>query len=162
MLLAPTFHWASPGYTTLDAPRPNRDNTITSARVEEMIINSSNFTSHYTTPIFQPTTFELLIRCLKTSLTSFVYIIVYRSSHQPITSKFIAFSFCMKTSLFTIPRLLSNSDFNLHVDDSDTLHTTNFIELLNAFGLCQHVRELMLVSKHTLDLVVTAEAAGLA
>ena len=56
---------APPGYIILDAPRPNRDDSINSAHGGVAIIHSSNFKSRYIAAPFQPTTFELLISCLK-------------------------------------------------------------------------------------------------
>ena len=121
------------------------------------IIHSSNFTSHCIAPPFQPTKFELLISCLKTSLHSFVYIVVYRPSSQPVTSKFIEeFSSLLETIAIYSSTIVITGDFNLHLDDSDAPHVTNFIQLLDAFNLRQHVREPTHVGGHTLDLVITA------
>ena len=44
------------------------------------------------------------------------------------------------------------SDFNLHIDDPENADTRRFFELLETFGLVQHVNFSTHVSGHWLDL----------
>ena len=100
-----------------------------------LTVGWQSFTVQTLSP-FQPTTFEQLISCLKTSLHNFVYIVVYRPSSQPVTSKFIEeFSSLLETIAIYSSTIVITGDFNLHLDDSDAPHVTNFIQLLDAFNL---------------------------
>ena len=46
-------------------------------------------------------------------------------------------------------------DFNLHVEDSENQHARQFIDILDSFGLKQHVMDATHIHGHTLDLVIT-------
>jgi len=46
-------------------------------------------------------------------------------------------------------------DFNTHVDQTDDVHAVRFGQLLQSFGLVQHVNEPTHSAGHTLDLVIT-------
>ena len=126
-------------------------------------IHCSNFISRCITYLFQPTKFEFLISCLKTSLTSFVYTVIYRPSTQHVTSKFMEeFSSLLQTIFIYSSTIVITGDFNLHVNDSYAPHVTNFIALLDAFNIRQHVREPTHAIGHTLDLIITVTTASLA
>ena len=46
-------------------------------------------------------------------------------------------------------------DFNIHVDVEDNPHAESFGDLIDSFGLAQHVHFETHVQGHTLDLVIT-------
>jgi len=46
-------------------------------------------------------------------------------------------------------------DFNIHVDDSSSLHGARFADLLQSVGYVQHVNTATHTARHTLDLVIT-------
>jgi hypothetical protein len=51
--------------------------------------------------------------------------------------------------------LLLTGDFNFHIDDINDFYAKQFLELIQNFGLVQHIHEATHKDSHTLDLVIT-------
>ena len=52
-------------------------------------------------------------------------------------------------------KLLLLDDFNIHIEKSQIPETQAFIQLIDSFGLEQHVRHPTHQSGHTLDIILT-------
>ena len=106
---------------------------------------------------FHPTSFELLVCYLNTAVGKFILVNVYQLSSHNITEAF----FEDLTSLLEIISTYSSmivlvGDFNIHVNDSYDVMALHFLDLIDAFGLVQHVTGPTHARGHTLDLVITA------
>ena len=51
-------------------------------------------------------------------------------------------------------------DFNFHLDDLDNRHVKQFVDILDGFGLQQHVKGPTHKKGHTLDLIITRLVMG--
>ena len=51
--------------------------------------------------------------------------------------------------------LLIAGDFNFHLDDLNNKHAKRFVDILDGFGLQQHVKGPTHNKGHTLDLIIT-------
>ena len=90
-------------------------------------------------------------------VSKFILVNVYRPSSHNITEAF----FEDLTSLLEIISTYSSmtvlvGDFNIHVDDSHDVMVLRFLDLIDVFGLVQHVTGPTHARGHTLDLVITA------
>ena len=88
-------------------------------------------------------------------------VVLYRppySEDHPVTiATFLAeFSAFMETIILVPEPLIIVGDFNIHVDCSDGCNdASNFLDLLQSFGLTQHVTGPTHEDGHTLDLIIT-------
>ena len=57
--------------------------------------------------------------------------------------------------------LLIAGDFNFHLDDLNNRHAKRFVDILDGFGLQQHVKGPTHKKGHTLDLIITRSVVGL-
>jgi hypothetical protein len=57
--------------------------------------------------------------------------------------------------------LVVSGDFNIHVDDISSVHTKHFLDLLDLFGLTQHVTCPTHTQGHTLDLIITRQETSI-
>ena len=85
---------------------------------------------------------------------------VYRppssSTHpQPMSLFFEEFSTYLESIVISTERLLISGDFNLHIESSEDTNAKKFCELLETFGLIQHVAFPTHTSGHTLDLIIS-------
>jgi hypothetical protein len=58
-------------------------------------------------------------------------------------------------------KLLVVGDFNLHVDLAEDGSARRFRDVVDSYGLCQHVKEAAHVHGHTLDLVLSRKSENL-
>ena len=84
-------------------------------------------------------------------------VIIYRppycDEHRVSTNVFFTeFSIYLESILLSKEQLLITGDFNIHVDDPDSL---TLLDLLESVGLRQHVSQPTHVHGHTLDLIIT-------
>lgn len=91
---------------------------------------------------------------------------VYRppySQAHPVTSTvfFEEFSALLESVVMCSEILLIAGDFNFHMDDFNNYEANKFRELLETFGLAQHVFVPTHTSGHTLDLVITRSSNDL-
>ena len=86
---------------------------------------------------------------------------VYRppssSTHpQPMSLFFFEeFSTYLESIVISTERLLISGDFNLHIESSEDTNAKKFCELLETFGLIQHVAFPTHTSGHMLDLIIS-------
>jgi exonuclease III len=74
---------------------------------------------------------------------------------QPVSLFFEAFSTYLEHIVISTERLLISGDFNFHVESTDDTNVKRFCELLETFGLTQHVACPTHTSGHTLDLIIS-------
>ena len=87
-------------------------------------------------------------------------IIIYRPPYSeahpvPVSEFFQEFSTFMETTVLCPEVLLVTGDFNFHLDDDSDADAKKFMELLDTFGLQQHVITPTHMSGHLLDLVIS-------
>ena len=68
---------------------------------------------------------------------------------------FEEFSTYLESIVISTERLLISGDFNFHVESTDDTNAKRFCELLDTFGLIQHVACPTHASGHTLDLIIS-------
>ena len=88
----------------------------------------------------------------------FVLLFLPYSEDHPVTiATFLAeFSAFMETIILVPEPLIIVGDLNIHVDCSDDCNdASNFLDLLQSFGLTQHVTGPTHEDGHTLDLIIT-------
>ena len=80
----------------------------------------------------------------------------YSDEHQVPTSVFFTeFSEYLESAVLSKENLLISGDFNIHVDNIHDSDAIKFSDLLESFGLKQHVTGPTHKDGHTLDLIVT-------
>ena len=87
-------------------------------------------------------------------------IVVYRPPYSvahPISPGrfFDEFSNYLETIVLSPEILFISGDFNFHIDDMANTNTMKFNEMLETFGLKQHVSKPTHSSNHILDLLIT-------
>ena len=82
-------------------------------------------------------------------------IAVYRPPSCPVGLFFDEFSIYLESIIPTTERLLISGDFNFHFESSEDINTKKFCDILETFGLIQHVAFPTHISGHTLDLVTS-------
>ena len=93
---------------------------------------------------------------VKTTKFVIVYRPPYSEAHPVPTSVFFdEFAVYLEDVVMCPEVLVIAGDFNLHIDDPKNADTRRFFELLETFGLVQHVNFSKHVSGHWLDLIIT-------
>ena len=87
-------------------------------------------------------------------------VVVYRPTYSkehpvPASVFFQEFSAFLETTVLCPEVLLVSGDFNFHLDDSSDADVRKFMELMDTFGLLQHITTPTHVSGHTLDLIIS-------
>jgi hypothetical protein len=143
------------GYSIIDAPRPDH----TGNRVNHggiAVLYRESFVSRTTTLPLRPTTFELLICHITAAASKIILVVVYRPSTQPISETF----FDQLTTLLEAvtsyhTTVIVTGDFNIHVNNASDAAAHRLLDLLDAFGLRQHISGSTHAGGHTLDLLIT-------
>ena len=112
-------------------------------------------------PVISFSTFELLCATIQTETSPVRIYVVYRppsSSFPRFLEEMTEFlEHCLsKQSPFVIL-----GDFNIDVDDKTKLHSKQFIQLLDALNIHQHVKDPTHTAGHVLDLIITPEKSPL-
>src|SRR6201996_8073180 len=109
-----------------------------------------------------PTTSSFESLCFKLSLSSrtFNFLSVYRPPSGSVPSFLDEFSDLLAILCSQPAELIISGDFNFHVDDSSSSLTRSFLNLLDSFGLKQHVNFPTHDSGHSLDLVITRSSSS--
>jgi hypothetical protein len=147
---------APSGYSIVDGARPGYDiNCVTNNGGIAVIYRTSYVVRIVDTRLF-PSTFELLVCHLTAASSKLILVSVYRPSSHAITATF----FEELTSLLELLATYNSStiitgDFNIHVDEVTDALALQFLDLLEAFGLLQHVKSATHMGGHTLDLIAT-------
>ena len=107
-------------------------------------------------PVF--TSFEAL--CVKLSCSSSFFILtIYRPPLSNINTFMSELSLLLEDFASSPSELLINGDFNIHVDNSLCSSASNFLTLLDTFGLTQHVSFPTHTAGHTLDHLITRSSS---
>ena len=143
------------GYNIFHVPRPTRGGGV-----------GFVFRDHYHARLdtsFEFSSFECISVILEAGSFSFRFIVLYRvppSTQNKIQkSSFLTdFGELIEQTSNLSGKLIILGDFNIHVDSCDDAEGGQFSDLLDAFGLKQHVSGSTHVRGHTLDLVISREA----
>ena len=73
----------------------------------------------------------------------------------PASVFFQEFSAFLETTVLCPEVLLVSGDFNFHLDDPSDADDRKFMELMDTFGLLQHITTPTYVSGHILDLTIS-------
>lgn len=80
---------------------------------------------------------------------------IYRPPEKPLGQFLDDFhNFLEEINTYSGDILLSG-DFNIHIEDKQNTQALRFLDLLDCFGLTQHVTVPTHTSNHTLDLIIT-------
>ena len=80
----------------------------------------------------------------------------YSKEHPvPVGVFFQEFSAFLETAVLCTEVLLVSGDFNFHLDDSSDADARKFMEIMDTFGLLQHITTPMHVSEHILHLIIS-------
>ena len=148
-----------PGYKMVDCPRIGRGGGGT-ALVYRSEISVNNIIAG------EKPSFEFAEYIVSSINSKIRLLVVYRppySSMHPIsvTSFIDDFGDYLETIILSPEPLLIAGDFNIHVDNPHLNDSVNFCDLLDSFGLVQHVNTPTHQQGHTLDIVITREADSL-
>ena len=141
-------------YDIFHVPRPTRGGGVG-------FVYKDHFNARLDTS-FEFSSFECMSVILEAGSFSFRFIVVYRvppSTQNKIQkSSFITdFGDLIEQTSNLSGKLVILGDFNVHVDSRDDAEASQFSDLLDAFGLKQHVSGSTHVRRHTLDLVISRE-----
>ncbi len=146
------------GYSLIDAPRPGHGDDRGVNHGGIAVIYRDTFRSRVITLPFRPTCFELLVCFLSCASSKLILVTVYRPSSLNITELFFEeFTSLLENIATYQSAIIVSGDFNIHVDDVSNHSASRFCDLLDAFGLVQHVRGSTHACGHTLDLVITQQ-----
>ena len=100
---------------------------------------------------------EWLVSCLGCSLRLLiVYRPPYSTEHKVTVSVFLGeFSDYLESFVLLKEQILIVGDFNIHVDDTRNVDAVTFLDVLESFGLQQHVKQPKHVLGHTLDFIIS-------
>ena len=104
-------------------------------------------------PLFS--SFEALCVRLTISSASYTFLTIYRPPSSNISLFSSEFSTLVEDLISSPSELVFTGDFNFHVDDSTSPSGIFFLDLLESFGLYQHVSFPTHNLGHTLDLLIT-------
>lgn len=144
---------APPGYSIVDAPRPGyTGDGVNYGGIA--IVHSSIHSLRVIVFPLRPTSFEVLVCHAKP--TKLVLVTIYRPSSQSISELFFdEFTSLLEITATYASEIILLGDFNIHIDNVYDANAQRFLDLLDAFGLQQHVTSSTHTHGHTLDLVIT-------
>jgi hypothetical protein len=166
-LLALTETWIQPDFppSTLQSLTPQNYSIINCPRSVgrgggiALIYNSSLKVNSLSLASYS--SFELLGVKFSVSYSSCICCIIYRPPSSSLSVFFDEFSSLLAELSSSTSELLFCGDFNIHVDDSQSNSALSFLNLLESFGLQQHVNFLTHSSNHTLDLLISRPNSNL-
>lgn len=143
------------GYNFIHVPRQSRGGGTALIHRSNLVIRQVSQPQ-----VFE--SFEVLECCISTSGTMVRLSLVYR----PPTSSSIAhfyeeFSDYLARITTSPGQPLIMGDFNFHVDDKDDHRATQFLDILDSFGIRQYVSNPTHRNGHTLDLVMSRSSENL-
>ena len=93
---------------------------------------------------------------LGSAISKFILVTIYRPSSIRVTEVFFKELTCLLEIISKYRNVSKISgDVNIHVDDSNNATARKFVDLLDAFGLVQHVIDPTHACEHTIDLIIT-------
>ena len=136
------------GFTIHQVPRIHRKGGGTAVIVKANLQVTLNKSS-----VFK--TFEILDANVRSSSVMIRLIVIYRPPNSCISDFLTDFSKLMEGLIHANGHLIIVGDFNIHVDNPRDHDALKFVNILNSFGLEQHVNIPTHDKGHTLDLIIT-------
>jgi hypothetical protein len=100
--------------------------------------------------------FEVLPLFVRVGALSFVFVVIYRPApHSAVNDEFFADFADVLERTSSFAGCVITGDVNIHLDDLDSTHATQFTSLLECFGLHDLVRQPTHKKGHKLDIFVT-------
>ena len=139
------------GYKTVHAPRKSRGGEVAIMHKDSITITSSKQCSFHS--------FESL-ECLMHTTPTVRLITIYRpppsrANGHTFKNFMDEISTYFEALVISTGQLLILGDFNVHIDNKQDREGVEFLNLVESFGLKQHVTQATHRSGHTLDLVLT-------
>ena len=145
-----------PGYCFLHSPRlQGRGGGL--AIIHKSLFRAANST----TPKFTSFEVQCVTFAIPPSSTSIIVINIYRPPSTSLSVFLPEFSTLLEDYVTTPSELIITGDFNLHVDQPNAPSVSSFLDLLDSFGLKQHVNFPTHPAGHTLDLLITRSASDI-
>ncbi|KAK6174194.1 hypothetical protein SNE40_017515 [Patella caerulea] len=135
------------GYVLEHTPRPSRGGCV------DILFKSSLKCEKKKCSTFK--SFETIEFLLKANAIALRFVAIYRPPNSSLTNFFADFSEYYETLILKSGHLIITGDFNIHVDILSDPVLEKFKDLLQSFGLSQHVISPTHRQGHTLDLVIT-------
>ena len=82
--------------------------------------------------------------------------VIYRPPDKSVLSFVNDFLDYMERNINSTGKLLLAGDFNIHVNDLESPNTNTFLDVLDSFGLQNHIHFPAYCLNNTLDLVTTS------
>ena len=101
------------------------------------------------------TTFEFLPISATTNSACLLIVIIYRPPSSNFKSFISEFSSFLELVATAAGKLIIVGDFNIHIDNSLSPVSRQFLSLIDSFDISQHVREPTHILGHSLDLVLS-------
>ncbi|MBV8073763.1 MAG: RNA-directed DNA polymerase, partial [Acidobacteriaceae bacterium] len=99
--------------------------------------------------------FEVLVVKVSAGDFTFNLVTVYRPPSSSLSTFMDEFATFLVDVSSSTSELVICGDFNIHVDDSSSHYSQCFLNLLESFGLKQHVTQSTHSSNHTLDILIS-------
>lgn len=164
-ILSLTETWLSPDTpaSTLNALTPDNfsilHNPRQNGRGGGVAVIFRSFLHAQVVPLAACTSFEAL--CVKFTFSShcFTLLTIYRPPGPSLSNFMTEFSAVLANLVTSPSELFICGDFNIHIDDCHSSSVASFIDLLNSFGLSQHITFPTHTAGHTLDLLISRSSS---
>ena len=120
--------------------------------------NYSSFEIHGLSFTVSPT---LNVRPSSITTAPHILLNIYRPPSLSKATFISEFTSLLEDYISSSSEILITGDFNLHLDDPNAPYVDSFLDLLDTFGLTQHIHFPTHDSGHTLDLLITRSASNL-
>ena len=101
-------------------------------------------------------TFESLCLRLAADGQSIILLSIYRPGSERVVNEFFEeLATVLEALVVHQCPVVIGGDINIHVDDTTNSHTKRLSDLLDTFGILQHVTGATHTQGHTLDIVIT-------
>ncbi len=161
-----TFKDLTPlGYKLVTAARPQAKRKAGKQNKSKggglAIIHKTEYTVRKTRGGIQYKSFELLDVTIVTPYRPIRVVVTYRPPGPVSTEVLADFSSLFDDLSEVSGPLVVAGDFNVHVDSSESPGTTAFLQMVDEYGLTQHVSSATHKKGHTIDLFITKNHAEL-
>ena len=137
-----------PGYKVISVPRSDRQGGgIAIVHRDSITIQRTNT---YNYPTMECSDFAVSLPGLTLNMA-----VIYRPPDKPIRSFVSDFLDYIERNINLTGKLLLTGDFNVHVNKPESPDVNTFLDVLDSFGLCNHISFLTHHLNNTLDLVIT-------
>ena len=137
-----------PGYKAISVPRSNRWGGGIAIVYRDFITIQRSNTYDYTT--IECSDFAVSLPGLSLNLT-----VIYRPPGKLVHSFGSDFLDYMERNINSTGKLLLTGDFNIHINDLESPDANTFLDVLDSFGLQNHISFPTHHLNNTLDLVIT-------